>query len=95
MAEHGKVEYATATGNDYAEHEATYHNVMKLTKVGTVAAAAILVALGIWGTTGALGWASFGILAALAALTVGLVKDTVVPAAAILVFLFIVWAFLA
>ena len=24
MADHGEVEYATATGNDYAEHEATY-----------------------------------------------------------------------
>ena len=24
MADHGEVEYATADGNDYAEHESTY-----------------------------------------------------------------------
>ena len=27
MADHGEVEYATADGNDYAEHEATYDDV--------------------------------------------------------------------
>jgi hypothetical protein len=95
MAEHGKVEYATATGNDYAEHEATYVNVMKLTKVGTVAILAIVVALGIWGTVGALGWTAFGVVMALIFLGYGLYRDTVVPAAALLVFLLIVWAFLA
>src|SRR5688500_3183533 len=72
MAENGKVEYATATGNDYAEHEATYVNVMKLAKVGTVAILAIVVALGIWGTVGALGWTSFGIILALVFLGYGL-----------------------
>jgi hypothetical protein len=95
MAEHGKVEYATATGNDYAEHEATYHNVMKLTKVGSVAIAGIVVALGIWGTVGALGWTSVGIILALIFLGYGLYRDTVVPSAGLVVFLLIVWAFLA
>ena len=32
MADHGEVEYATATGNDYAEHEGTYLFFLKLTK---------------------------------------------------------------
>ncbi len=32
MADHGEVEYATATGNDYAEHEATYNTFIKMTK---------------------------------------------------------------
>lgn len=95
MAEHGNVEYATATGNDYAEHEGTYVNVMKLAKVGTVAVLAIVVALGIWGTMGALGWAAFGIIMAMIFLGYGLYRDTVVPAASLLVFLLIVWAFLA
>ena len=27
MADHGEVEYATADGNDYAEHEGTYETV--------------------------------------------------------------------
>jgi hypothetical protein len=34
MADHGEVEYATATGNDYAEHENTYRMFLTLTKVG-------------------------------------------------------------
>jgi hypothetical protein len=32
MADHGEVEYATADGNDYAEHEATYQLFLTLTK---------------------------------------------------------------
>jgi len=32
MADHGEVEYATADGNDYAEHEATYESFITLTK---------------------------------------------------------------
>ncbi|BCJ89830.1 hypothetical protein IZ6_05650 [Terrihabitans soli] len=95
MAEHGKVEYATATGNDYAEHEGTYLNVMKLTKVGTVAILAGVVSLGIWGTTGHLGWTAFGIVLSLILLAYGLYRDNVVPVTGLLVFLLIVWAFLA
>ncbi len=94
MAEHGKTEYATATGNDYAEHEATYLNVMKLTKVGTVAVLAGVVALAIHGTTNSIFWSVFGVVAALITLFYGLFKDTVVPTAVVLVFLLIVWAFL-
>ncbi len=32
MADHGNVEYATATGNDYDVHESTYEGFIKLTK---------------------------------------------------------------
>ena len=32
MADHGEVEYATADGNDYAEHESTYEMFLTLTK---------------------------------------------------------------
>jgi hypothetical protein len=32
MADHGEVEYATATGNDYAEHEKTYKTFISLVK---------------------------------------------------------------
>jgi hypothetical protein len=34
MADHGEVEYATADGNDYAEHEATYEAFITMTKWG-------------------------------------------------------------
>ena len=33
MADHGEVEYATATGNDYPAHEQTYDNFITLVKV--------------------------------------------------------------
>ena len=32
MADHGEVEYATADGNDYVEHVATYEAFITLTK---------------------------------------------------------------
>lgn len=32
MAQHGEVEYATATGNDYGEHEKTYRLFVALVK---------------------------------------------------------------
>jgi hypothetical protein len=43
MADHGEVEYATATGNDYEAHEQTYRNFIKLTK--TVLGAVIVIVL--------------------------------------------------
>ena len=95
MAEHGKVEYATATGNDYAEHEATYLNIVKLAKVGTVGLAGVVVGLGIHGTTDAMWTAILGIFVALIAMGRGLMKDTVVPSAVVLVLLLILWALVA
>jgi hypothetical protein len=32
MADHGKVEYATAAGNDYPAHEQTYRTFVTLVK---------------------------------------------------------------
>ena len=48
MAEHGTVEYATATGNDYAEHERTYHNFTQLTKWGTASAVILLILMAVF-----------------------------------------------
>jgi Bacterial aa3 type cytochrome c oxidase subunit IV len=47
MADHGEVEYATATGNDYPAHEQTYKNFITLVKVvmATVVAIVILMAI--------------------------------------------------
>jgi heme O synthase-like polyprenyltransferase len=36
MADHAEVEYATADGNDYAEHESTYEAFIALTKWGVI-----------------------------------------------------------
>jgi len=43
MADHGRAEYATAAGNDYAEHEHTYDMFIRLTKWGTITVIIILV----------------------------------------------------
>jgi hypothetical protein len=42
MADHGEVEYATATGNDYPAHEQTYNNFITLVKV-TMAVVIVIV----------------------------------------------------
>jgi hypothetical protein len=46
MADHGEVQYASATGNDYAAHEETYRNFVKLVKgvLGAVVVILILLA---------------------------------------------------
>ncbi|MBX6425478.1 MAG: aa3-type cytochrome c oxidase subunit IV [Variibacter sp.] len=43
MAGHGEVEYATATGNDYSEHEKTYRLFVQLVKWGIYAVVIILL----------------------------------------------------
>ena len=48
MAEHRDVEYATATGNDYAEHEKTYRLFIKLVKWHVYGLIALLVLMAIF-----------------------------------------------
>ena len=52
MAEHGVPEYATAPGNDYPTHEATYRNFVHLAFIGTVHVVNIVMGLAIGGVTG-------------------------------------------
>jgi hypothetical protein len=47
MASHGKTEYGTAKGNDYAEHEGTYNLFTLLVKWGIILNA-IVVFLMFW-----------------------------------------------
>ncbi len=49
MADHAEVEYATAAGNDYPEHEGTYAAFVRLATVGTLLVINIVVALGVGG----------------------------------------------
>jgi len=49
MADHGEVEYATADGNDYAEHEGTYERFVHLVVVGIMYVISICLALTIGG----------------------------------------------
>jgi hypothetical protein len=43
MADHAEVEYATADGNDYAEHERTYEMFIALTKWGIIFLVILLI----------------------------------------------------
>lgn len=43
MAEHGAAEVGTADGNDYAEHERTYHFFTGLFKWGTLSIVVVLI----------------------------------------------------
>jgi hypothetical protein len=52
MADHGEVEYATADGNDYAEHEATYENFVHLIIVGILYVISVAIALAVGGVAG-------------------------------------------
>jgi Bacterial aa3 type cytochrome c oxidase subunit IV len=52
MADHGPVEYATARGNDLAQHQTTYAMFVQLAYVATLFLSCVLLALAIGGTTG-------------------------------------------
>jgi aa3 type cytochrome c oxidase subunit IV len=43
MADHGEVQYASATGNDYPAHEQTYRSFVTLVKVSLAAIVVILI----------------------------------------------------
>ena len=45
MADHGEVEYATATGNDYAEHEGTYLFFLRVVKWSVSVVVVILIGM--------------------------------------------------
>ena len=47
MAEHNKVAYTTADGNDYPAHEQTYEGFIKLVKYGTAAVVFIVATMAI------------------------------------------------
>jgi hypothetical protein len=51
MADHGQVEYATATGNDLPTHESTYKNFILLAYVGSCLVTTIVIGLAIIGTS--------------------------------------------
>ena len=48
MADHGEVEYATATGNDYAEHEGTYQFFLRAVKWSVSVVVVILIGMASW-----------------------------------------------
>ena len=52
MADHGTVEYATATGNDYPAHESSYERFVHFTVVGILYVITVLFGLATGGVMG-------------------------------------------
>ena len=52
MADHGTVEYATATGNDYPAHAGTYERFILFTFVGIIHVINLLLGLTVGGVMG-------------------------------------------
>ncbi|MGH6770637.1 MAG: aa3-type cytochrome c oxidase subunit IV [Xanthobacteraceae bacterium] len=75
MADHGQVEYATATGNDLAAHESTYRGFVQLAYVGSIHIANIVIGLAVGAVAGhwliAFGIFVFATLVALHGLATG------------------------
>jgi hypothetical protein len=74
MAGHGEVEYETATGNDYPEHEATYESFLHLTVVGILNVITVLVALTLGGVLGHWGATAVFIILAVIGVFQGLIS---------------------
>jgi len=52
MADHGNVEYATATGNDYPAHEQAYETFIQFTFVGIIHVINLMFGLAVGGVMG-------------------------------------------
>ena len=48
MADHGELEYATATGNDYPAHERTYRSFVTLVKIAIAVVVVVLILMAIF-----------------------------------------------
>jgi Bacterial aa3 type cytochrome c oxidase subunit IV len=48
MDDHGQLEYATATGNDYVGHEQMYRTFVTLTKISVAVIAVVVILMAIF-----------------------------------------------
>lgn len=93
MAGHGEVEYETAAGNDYPEHEATYESFLHLTVIGILNVITVVVALTLGGVLGHWGLTALFIILAIVGVFQGLVSGGTVVSAVITVLSMLALAF--
>jgi hypothetical protein len=48
MDDHGQLEYATASGNDYVAHEQMYRTFVSLTKISVAVIAVVVILMAIF-----------------------------------------------
>jgi hypothetical protein len=93
MADHGTVEYATATGNDYPAHESTYEIFVKFTFVGIIAVVNLLFGLAVGGVMGHWFTALPIFVLAIVGAVPGLVTGSKVSSIVAFVLCFLIFAF--
>jgi Bacterial aa3 type cytochrome c oxidase subunit IV len=95
MADHGTVEYAAATGNDYPTHENTYESFVHFTFVGILHIVDILFGLAVGGVMGHWGLAAIIFILAIGGAVPALAGSSRTPAVATFVICFLIFAFAA
>lgn len=95
MADHGPVEYATATGNDYPTHERTYDSFIKYSFDGTIHVINLLLALTVGGVLGHWFTAIPVFLIAILGLVVALGSGSKTPSYVAFILSFLIFVFTA
>jgi len=93
MADHGNVEYATATGNDYPAHENTYDRFIQFTFVGIIHVINLLLGLAVGGVMGHWFAALPIFLIAVAGAIPGLITGSKTSSVVAFVICFLIFAF--
>jgi hypothetical protein len=93
MADHGTVEYATAAGNDYPTHEASYERFVHFTLVGILYVVTILFGLATGGVMGHWFLAAAIFVIGILGAVPGLVSGSTVPSYVAFVICFLIFAF--
>ena len=95
MADHGTVEYATATGNDYPAHEQTYESFVKYAFDGSIHVINLLLALTVGGVLGHWFMAIPVFLIAIIGLVAALGSGSKMPSYVAFVLSFLIFGFTA
>jgi hypothetical protein len=95
MAEHGSLEYATATGNDYPAHENTYHRFLHFTFTAVFHLVNLLLGLTVGGVVGDWGWALFMFAVAVIGAVAGLLSGSRTPSYVAFVICALIWLYKA
>jgi hypothetical protein len=95
MADHGTVEYATATGNDYPAHERTYESFVHFAYVGILHIVSILFGLAIGGVKGDWFLAAIILLIAVFGAIPGLMSRSRTPTNVAFIICFLIFVYAA
>jgi hypothetical protein len=93
MADHGTVEYATATGNDYPSHEQSYEQFVHFTLVGILYVVTVLFGLATGGVMGHWLTAALIFVIGLLGAIPGLLSGATTPSYVAFVICFLMFAF--